>query len=89
MSAKNKTQLKQNVTLILIFVRLIDFDEASRIKDDEKREIFVMEDDKGKDEIEIFGTIGAKVEEIESEDVVFRKFEIQNSVDHRRNGFGL
>lgn len=48
-----------------------------------------MEDDQGKDEIEIFGTIGAKVEEIESEDVVFRELEIQNSVYHRRNGFGL
>lgn len=48
-----------------------------------------MEDDEGKDEIELFRTWRAQMEEIESEDDVFRKLEIQNHVCNRSNIFGL
>lgn len=48
-----------------------------------------MEDDEGKDEIEVFGTWWGQVEEIESEYVLFRNFEIQIHVNHRSNGSGL
>ncbi|KAG7536205.1 hypothetical protein ISN44_As13g001650 [Arabidopsis suecica] len=48
-----------------------------------------MEDDERKDEIEIFRTWRGKVEEIESKDVVFGNFEIQNHVYHRSYGFGI